>query len=163
MTQPTPPSRSHDRQFARDVARQIDRRRTRRRLTLWTALLALVIAAAAYLRLGGGLGALGLGGGDGDGDTGRRSLAGPQRCTIRLSASEVAVGGHPMSRDAAIATCKTAPGVDIFPTGDARHGDPKDLAAALQAAGARDVVIHPLPTRAPDAPRDPHSEPAGPR
>lgn len=163
MTQPTPPDRSKDRQFARDVARQLDRRRTRRRLTLWTALLALVIAAAAYLRLGGGLGMLGLGGGTGDGDEERRPLAGPQRCAIRLSASAITVNGHPMSRDAAIAACKSAPGVDVFPTGDARHGDLKELDAALKAAGATDVVLHPLPTRSPDAPPGTPSGSAGPR
>jgi hypothetical protein len=163
MTQPTPPSPSHDRKFARDVARQLDRRRTRRRLTLWSALLALVIVAAGYLRFGGGLGALGLGGGAGDGGEERHPLAGPQRCAIRLSANDVTVNGRPMSRDAAIATCKTAPGVDVFPTGDARHGDLKELDAALKAAGAKDVVLHPLPTRSPDVPRDTPSEPAGPR
>lgn len=162
MTQPTPPSPSHDRKFARDVARQLDRRRTRRRLTLWSALLALVIAGAAYLRLGGGLGRLGLGGGAGDGDEERRPLAGPQRCRIRLSASEITVDGHPTSREAAIATCKTAPGVDIFPTGDARHGEPAELDAALKAAGAKDVVVHELPRRSPDVPAG-SNDPAAPR
>jgi hypothetical protein len=162
MTQPTPPSPSHDRKFARDVARQIDRRRTRRRLTLWSGLLVLVIAAAGYLRLGGGLGQLGLGGRSGDGDEEGHPLAGPRRCTIRLSASGITVDGHPTPREAAISTCKTAPGVDIHPTGDARHGDGEELAAALKAAGAKDVVLHPLPTRSPDvAPGT--SAPAGPR
>lgn len=162
MTQPTPPSRSHDRKFARDVARQIDRRRTRRRLTLWSGLLVLVIAAAGYLRLGGGLGQLGLGGHPGEGDGEGHPLAGPRRCAIRLSASGLSVDGHSTSREAAISACKAAPGVDIHPTGDARHGDGEELAAALKAAGAKDVVLHPLPTRSPDvAPRT--SAPAGPR
>lgn len=150
MTQPTP-TPSHDRKLARDVARQLDRRRTRRRLTVWSALLALVIAAASYLRFGGGLGRLGLGGGpgDGDGDEQRRTVAGPQRCAIQISASDLKVNGRPTSRDAAIASCKDAPGVDIFPTGDVRHGDVEALEAAVKAAGARDVVLHPLPRRSP--------------
>lgn len=139
MTQPTPPSRPHDRQFARDVAKQIDRRRTRRRLTRWTALLALVLAAAAYLRLGGGLGRLGLGNGDGDDGDARRPLAGPQRCAIRVSAAGITVGGKPMARDAAIAACKGAPGADVVVTGDAREGDWQDLRAALEAAG---IAVH---------------------
>lgn len=163
MTQPTPPSGSSERQFARDVARHLDRRRVRRRLTLWTALLALVIAGAAYLRLGGGLGVLGLGGRAGDGDGERRPLAGPQRCAIRLSAGDLTVDGHPMSRDAAIAACKDAPRVDISPVGDARHGDAKELEAALKAAGAKDVVIHRMPMRSSDAPPRPPSDPAAPR
>ncbi|HEX3474311.1 MAG TPA: hypothetical protein VHT91_04670 [Kofleriaceae bacterium] len=162
MTQPTPPSPSHDRRFARDVARQLDRRRIRRRLTMWSALLALIIAGAAYLRLGGGFGKLGLGGQAGDGDEERRPLAGPPRCRIRVSASEITLDGHPTSRDAAIAHCKGAPGVDIFPTGDARHGEPADLDAALKAAGATDVVVHPLPTRSPDTPPSPSGS-AGPK
>jgi hypothetical protein len=139
MTQPTPPSRPPDRQFARDVARHIDRRRTRRRLTLWTALLALVIAAAAYLRLGGGLGVLGLGGGDGDDGDARHPLAGPQRCAIRIAAAGISVGGKPMARDAAVAACKGSAGADVIVTGDAREGDWQDLRAALEAAG---IAVH---------------------
>jgi hypothetical protein len=163
MTQRTPPGPSHDRQFARDVAKQLDRRQTRRRLTRWTALLALVIAAAGYLRFGGGLGMLGLGGGAGDRGEERQPLAGPQRCAIRISASDITVNGRPMSRDAAIAACKVAPGVDIFPTGDVRHGDVEALETAVQAAGAKDVVLHPLPRRSPDARPGAPSAPAGPR
>jgi hypothetical protein len=161
MTQPTTPS--HDRKLARDVARQLDRRRTRRRLTVWSALLALVIAAASYLRFGGGLGGLGLGGGHGDGDELNRALTGSQRCAIRISASDLTVNGRPTSRDAAIAACKVAPGVDIFPTGDVRHGDVEELEAAVKAAGAKDVVLHPLPRRSSDAPAGTASRPAGPR
>jgi hypothetical protein len=163
MTQPTPPTPSHDRRFARDVARQLDRRRTRRRLTLWTALLALVIAAASYLRFGGGLGVLGLGGGHGDGDAENRAPAGPRRCAIRISASDITVNGRPASRDAAIADCRVAPGVDIFPTGDVRHGDVEELEAAVKAAGAKDVVLHPLPRRSPAAPAGTPGAPAGPK
>jgi hypothetical protein len=153
MTQKAPPGPAQDRKLARDVARQIDRRRTRRKVTLWGALVALVIAAAGYLRLGGGIGQLGLGGaGDGERVDQAHPVAGPRRCAIRLSASGITVNGQPASREAAIATCKTAPGVDIHLTGDARHDDGAELDAALKAAGARDVKLHPPPTRSPDAP-----------
>jgi len=151
MTQPTRPT--DDRQFARDVAKHIDRRRVRRRLTLWTALLALVSAAALYLRCGGGFGLLGIGGaGEGEGGP-RRPLTEPQRCVIHVSADSITVATKATSRDEAVAACKAAPGVDIFPTGDARHGDVEGLRAALEAAGAKVVVVHP-PPRAPRPPSE---------
>lgn len=136
MTQPT-----HDRQFARDVAKQLDRRQTRRRVTVWTGLLALIIAAAGYLRFGGGLGALGLGGGGGSGGE-RRALVPPERCAVRVSAAGITVAGKPMARDAAVAACKDAPGADVTVTGDAREGDWQDLQSALQAAGVKDIAVH---------------------
>jgi hypothetical protein len=150
MTRPSPPV---DRELARDVAKQIDRRRIKRRLTLWSALLALISAAALYLRCGSGLG---LGGGvglGGDGDRASRPDA-AVRCEIHVAADGISVGGRPMSRDEAVTKCKNAPGVDVFPTGDARYGDHVELEAALKAAGARKVVVHPPPRadRAPDAP-----------
>jgi len=155
MTPPSPPA---DRQFARDVAKQIDRRRMKRRMTLWSALLALVAAAGLYLRCGSGLGLGGSGlGGEGDGDSGSgaaRPVAAPQRCTIRISADGISVAGRARSRDEAVAVCKAAPGVDLFPTGDARHGDVEDLRATLEAAGAKAIVVHP-PPRASEAPRTP--------
>lgn len=154
MTQPTPPTRPDERQFARDVARQLDRRQTRRRLTRWTALLALVIAAAAYLRLGGGLGKLGLGGGPGGSGEAPRALAGPERCAIKVSAAGITVDGKPMERDAAVAACRDAPGADVVITGDARENDWRDLQAALQAARVKITVHQPPPAgSASSAPR----------
>jgi hypothetical protein len=147
MTQPTRPP--HDRQFARDVAKQLDRRQTRRRLTLWSALLALVAAGAAYLRCGGGHGfGLGLGGGQG-GD--ERPVTAPARCAIRVSARGITVGGRAMSRDQAVASCKATTGADVVVTGDAREGDWRDLEAALRAAEVKDIAVHtaPSPSRAP--------------
>jgi hypothetical protein len=136
MTPPSPP----DRQLARDVAKQLDRRRLRRRMTLWSALLALVAAAAAYLRCGSGLG---LGGGAGSGEGGdRQALTAPQRCAIRLTASGLTADGKVMARDAAVTACQAAPGVDVYVTGDARHGDREDLLAALRAAGVKDIALH---------------------
>jgi hypothetical protein len=156
MTRPSPPV---DRELARDVAKQIDRRRIKRRLTLWSALLALISAAALYLRCGSGLG---LGGGvglGGDGDRASRPTA-AVRCAIHVSADGISVGGRTTSRDDAVTGCKAAPGVDVFPTGDARHGDVEALRTALEAAGARAVVVHP-PPRADRAP--PRADRAPPR
>src|SRR5262249_18393681 len=104
-----------------------------------------------------------LGGGDSDGDEDNRTLAGPRRCAVRISASEITVNGRPTPRDAAIAACKVAPGVDLFPTGDVRHGDVEDLEAALKAAGAKAVVLPQWRSRPPDAPSGTPSAPAGPR
>jgi hypothetical protein len=153
MTQPTRPT--GDRAFARDVAKQIDRRRVRRRLTLWSALLGLVAAAAFYLRCGSGFGLGGPGGfgdpGDGGDDAAApRAAAAPSRCTIRVSPRGITIAGKAKSRDEAVAACKAALGVDIYPTGDVRHGDPQELGAALERAGAKNVLIH-------DPPRPPES------
>lgn len=156
MTQP-PARPPGDRQFARDVAKQIDRRRVRRRLTLWSALLALVSAAALWLRCGGGFGFLGIGGageGKGEGDAARPVLR-QARCAIRLSADGISVDGRPMSRDAAVATCKATPGADVVVTGDARHADKEELLTALHAARI-DIMAKDLP-RPPGAPAAPRT------
>lgn len=155
MTQPSPPNRPPDpRQLARDVARQLDHRRMRRRLTLWAVLLALVAAAALYLRCGGGFGLLGIGGaGEGDGNDAPRPVIAPVRCAIRVSAGGISLGGHPMSRDEAVAACKGTPGAEVIVTGDARHGDREELLTALRAAGI-EIVVHDLvrPPAVPGAP-----------
>jgi hypothetical protein len=143
MTQPTPPARpTDDRRFARDVAKELDRRRLRRRLTRWTLLLVLVAAGALYLRFGGSLGLPGIGGAGGANGGAARPLAEPRRCAIRVSASGISVGGRPMSRDEAVAACKATPGADVVVTGDAREGDWQDLNTALQAAGIKDIAVH---------------------
>jgi hypothetical protein len=136
------PDRLPDRQFARDVAKQLDRRHLRRRMTLWSALLALVAAAAMYLRCGNGLGLGGLAGGGGQGE--QQPLAGPRRCAVRIAASGITVDGRPMTRADAVSACKAAGGAEVTVTGDARHGDRQALLAALHAAGVqgKDLVIH---------------------
>lgn len=150
MTQPPPTRPPADRQFARDVAREIDHRRMRRRLTLWAVLLALASAAALYLRCGGGFGLLGIGGaGEGGGDGAPRALVRPNRCSIHVSPRGITIEGKAVSRDAAVAACKAAPGVDIWPTGDVRHGDVEDLRAALEAAGATGIDVRPPPRATP--------------
>lgn len=135
MTQPTPPTGDR---FVRDVARAVDRRRMRRRLLMWVALLIAVAMAALYLRCGGfGLGGAGPGAGGAAGSA--RPLVGPARCAVRLTATGLTVDGKPASRDDVVAVCKATTGADVVITGDARHGDGEQLKAALQAAG---ISVH---------------------
>ena len=143
MTRVNPPtSRTDDRQFTRDVAKQLDRRRMRRRMTIWSALLALVVAAATYLRCGSGFGVgTGTGTGRDDGASPVRPVAGPRRCAVRVAPGAITVDGKPMSRDDAVAACKATTGADVVVTGDAREGDWQELRAALEAAGVKDISL----------------------
>lgn len=143
MTERTPHA---DRQLARDVAKQLDRRKMKRRMTLWSALLALVSAAALYLRCGTGFGVGGAGPGrGGDDGEGPRKVTEPAVCVIHVSPEGISTGGRPMSRDEAVAACRTAPKVEVVPTGDVLGGDVDDLLAALHAAGAKNVDRRPPP------------------
>jgi hypothetical protein len=124
-----------DKKFAKTVAKEMDRRRTRRRIFLWLAILGLVIAAALYLRCGSGWGTGGKGEGKGGPAVGSAAVdAGPLRCSIRLDAKGISVGGRQMPRASAIALCKRTSGADVLITGDARQGDWDALRAALEAA-----------------------------
>jgi hypothetical protein len=149
MTRATPPtSRTGDRQFARDVAKHVDRRRMRRRMTIWGALLALVVAAASYLRCGSGFGVgtgTDTGTGGYDNSSRARPVSGPKRCAVRVAPGAITVDGKPMSRDEAVAVCKAATGADVVVTGDAREGDWEELRAALKAAGVDVSERHPSP------------------
>lgn len=126
---------------AREVAKQLDRRQTKRRVTVWTLLLGLIAAAAAYLRCGDGFGVGGGGKGSGDGGSATQIVAGKPRCLIRLTGTGITVDGTPMSRDGALAACKAFGSAEIFVTGDARQGDGPELATALKAAGVADVIV----------------------
>ena len=149
MTKPTSPtSRTGDDRLARDVAKHLDRRRMRRKLVLWTAVLALVVVAAMYLTCGHGLGLGGAGKGTGEagGPGSARALVGPRRCAIRVTASSIAVDGKPMQRGEAVAACKATAGADVVVTGDARHGDWVELHDALDAAGVATFLRDQPPT-----------------
>jgi len=138
MTKPTPPtSRTGDDRLARDVAKHLDRRNTRRKLVRWTMVLALLVIAALYLRFGSGfgLGGLGKGTGNAGGPGSAHTLVAPRRCAIRVTASGITVDGKPMQRDEAVDACKATAGADVVVTGDARHGDWAQLHDALDAAG----------------------------
>jgi hypothetical protein len=145
MTRPNPPtSRGDDRQFARDVAKQLDRRRMARKATLWTGLLALIAAAAMYLRCGSGIGLGGIGQGTGEASA-PLTPTHSRPCTLRVTATGITVNGKAMQRDDAVAACKAATGADVVVTGDARQGDWEDLRGALEAAGIKDIVVHQPP------------------
>lgn len=124
-------------QFAKDVATELERRKRRRKLmfvAVWAALIALAIL---YLQCGRGFG---LGGGKGTG-TGKGSGvgpstitdAGPARCSVRVTSEGITVDGVKKTRDEAVEACRKTEGAMVTVTGDARHGDWEELRAALQA------------------------------
>ena len=121
------------------LAREIDRRRMRRRMLTLLALLGAAIAALFYLRCGTGFGTGGKGAGDGGKGIAKvpPSDAGPVRCALRLTAQGLTLDGKPTTRDAAIAACKKTTGADVLITGDARQGDWDELRGALEAASVQ--------------------------
>jgi len=126
-----------DRKLAKDVARELDRRKLRRKLLVTGAIVGLVVLAFLYLRCGRGwgLGGGGKGNGTGSGTATATADAGPRRCALRISADGISVDGKPANRAAAVAACKTAGGAEVVVTGDATQGVWDDLRAALDAAG----------------------------
>jgi hypothetical protein len=132
-----------DRDLARDVARQIEKRARRRKLIWWCAIAALVIAAFVYLRCGRGWGTGGSGEGGGTGSAGQPAappIDARARCAIRVTASGIAVDGKPATRDEAVAACRAVGAADVVVTGDAREGEWTELRDALDAAGVRAFV-----------------------
>jgi len=127
--------------LARDVARELEASRRRRRVVVGLLVIGAIIAAVLYLTCGKGWGVGGKGKGEGAGSgpgTGAVVAvdAGPTRCALRLAEAGLTVDGKPATRDEAIAACKqTTGGAEVLVTGDARQGDWDDLRAALEAAG----------------------------
>lgn len=119
--------------FAKDVAKQLDRRHRRRRLVFLSAVAAIVLLAVMYVRFGGGWG-IGGGASGGLGASKPAAPAGPRRCAVRVTATGITVDGRPATRDVAVAACKATTGADVVVTGDAREGDWDDLRAAFDAA-----------------------------
>lgn len=132
---------SSHKQFAKDVATELERRKRRRKLVFMLVWSALILLAVLYVRCGGGWG---LGGGKGTGNgngsgTGPAAIAdaGPARCTIRVTSEGITVDGMKKTRDEAVEACKKTEGAMVTVTGDARHGDWEELRAALQAVGVK--------------------------
>ncbi len=137
----------NDKQFAKDVARQLDRRRMRRKLVLLGLFVAAIVLAITYLTCGRGWGVGGAGKGEGSGPgpgsgTVSRADAGPNRCSIRVTADGILVDGAPATREAAVAACKATSGADVVVTGDARQGDWEALRTALEAASVPIYTKH---------------------
>jgi hypothetical protein len=130
-------SHSDDKRFAKDVARELHRRQTRRRLAWWTILLGLVAAVAMYVRCGGGWGFGGDGKGEGEGEgngAATHSDAGRRRCAIRIAAGGITVDGDKATRQQAVKTCKGTAGADVTITGGANEGEVQELRRALEQA-----------------------------
>ncbi len=133
---------AYDRRFARDVARQMDRRRGRRKLLLFLLLIAAIALAITRLDcgngLGLGLGGLGLGGDDTDESVPTvtsSTEAAARRCALRVTSAGITIDGKRGTLEQAVAACKPTAGADVVVTGDARHGDWVELEASLKAAG----------------------------
>ena len=146
---PRPPL---DRRFAKDVAKQLDRRRVRRKLLFWAALVGAIVLAVVYLTCGRGWGLGGKGKGEGSGaGSGPGSAApllsavdaGPRRCEVRIAASGITVDGKPATVAEAVTACKTATAAEVLVTGGARQGDWEDLKAAFDGAGIRILRVEP--------------------
>lgn len=126
-------------EFAKDVAKQLERRSRRRKAFSFLIVAAAAALAFVYLQCGSGFG---LGGGKGKG-TGTGSGVGPgstqepARCTIRVAADGIFVDGAQKTRDEAVALCKKTDGAMVTVTGDARQGDWDELRAALEAVGVK--------------------------
>lgn len=121
-----------DKEFAKQVAKQLDRRRFRRRLLIAAALVTAVVIAALYLTCGDGFGLGGKGKGSGAGSGPGSAAPALHRCALRVSAAGLTLDGKPATVAAAVAGCKD--GADVTVTGDAREGDWDALRQALTAA-----------------------------
>jgi hypothetical protein len=127
-----------DKQFARQVAREMHRQRRRRRMLLWLLLLAIVAAAAMYLRCGTGwgIGGWGFGQGDGEGEGSKRIIdTEPKTCSVRISKAGITVDGKKMTREETVAACKKTAGAHVKVIGDTLQGDWEALKVALQEGG----------------------------
>lgn len=124
--------------FAKQVAKELEKRNRRRKLITLAIVAALVALAITYLQCGSGFG---LGGGKGPGKGGEGSGISntnePKRCTIRVTSEGIFVDGTKKTRDQAVSHCKKTEAAMVTVTGDARQGDWDELRAALEAVGVK--------------------------
>jgi hypothetical protein len=128
--------------IAKDVARELDKRQRRRRMSWLGVWAVLIVLAVTYLRCGRGWGT-----GDGDGSgsgsgkgssTSTSTSTNEKRCNVRVGSEGVTLEGKAAKREAVVAKCKA---VDVVVTGDAREGEWKQLCNALDAAHVA-IVMH---------------------
>jgi len=152
MTEPHKPSpKPHDvasikSPSARQVAKELDRRQTRRKIFLFLLLAAAIAAAIIYGTCGKGWG-LGKGKGEGEGEgsgpgSGKALVevppidAGPVRCAIFIASEGITVDSKKVTPDEAVAACKAAGAqADVMVAGDVVQKDLDTLEQALTSAG----------------------------
>lgn len=122
-----------DKSFAKDVAKQLDKRQRRRRFLVLGTAATLIVLAVLYLRCGHGWGLRGGGAGSGSATTAGSAPA-PRRCAVRVAADGISLDGKHVTQAEAVAACKDTAGAEVIVTGDAREGDWKQLEAAFEAA-----------------------------
>ena len=124
-----------DKQFAKDVAKELDRRQRRRKVLVFGGGIAAIVAALLYLRCGGGWGLGGEGAGSGSGPgSGSGSAIAAKRCEVRVAKGGITVENQPAKVDGVVTACKKVGAADVVVIGDAREGDWEDLRKALEAA-----------------------------
>lgn len=131
-----------DSALAKNVAKELDAQRRRRKLRTYAVFGVLLVAAIMFVRCGSGWGLGGNGKGDGKGPgkgpgSGATKGSAAQRCTVRVSAEGIFVDGAKKSRDEAVSLCKKTDGAMVTVTGDARQGDWDELREGLQAVGVK--------------------------
>lgn len=131
MTEPAHPPVDH-----KQLARELDRRRFRRRLALIVGLGAAIALAVIYGTCGKGWG-LGAGGGSGVGLGSAPAAAVAKRCTVRVDKAGVTIDGAKPTDP--VAQC--AKGADVTVTGDAPEGAWAQLRDQLAAAKI-EVALH---------------------
>ena len=150
MTEPHKPSpKPHDavsikQPSARQIAKELDRRRARRKIFLLLLLAAAIAAAIIYGTCGRGWG-LGKGKGEGEGSgpgSGKALVevppidAGPVRCAIFIASEGITVDSKKVTPDEAVAACKAAGAqADVTVAGDVVQKDLDLLEQALTSAG----------------------------
>lgn len=128
MTEETPSQK----QLAKDVAREMDRRRLRRKILIIGAIVGLIVLAILYLRCGRGWGLGGQGKGD-DKAPVATADAGPGRCLVRVDKDGISLDGKPATQAEVVTACKAAGGAEVVVRGDAIQGVWDELRAALDA------------------------------